>query len=226
MRERVLRIHRPGRIGYGEACEVQRRLAARVITERLEAHLLLVEHPPVITLGRNAKSANILLPAEELRRRGIALEKTDRGGDVTWHGPGQVVGYPILHLPTWMLTLTDYVRGLERAMVRACAEFGVAAATGGDVIGAWVDGRKIGSVGIHVSRGVTTHGFALNGCPDLSGFRLINPCGMPGCPMTSIEAESKKKVTWGEVAAAMARELEILLSPDLVLDADAIENRR
>src|SRR5206468_1769863 len=124
--------------------------------------LVLLEHAPVFTLGRNAKPGNLLLPEEELRRRGIDVERCDRGGDVTWHGPGQVVGYPILHLPTFRLGAAAYVHGLEAAMARACASFGVAAAARPGAIGAWVANKKIGAVGVHISRGVSTHGFALN----------------------------------------------------------------
>lgn len=215
MRERVLRVHRPGCVPYAEAWAVQRRLAARVLGARSEGHLILLEHPPVLTLGRNAKPANVLLSAEELRRRGIAVEKTDRGGDVTWHGPGQVVGYLVIHLPTWHLGVAEFVHGLESAMARACASFGVPARAGAAAIGTWAGERKIGSVGIHVSRGITTHGFALNACPDLASFSLINPCGMPGCPMTSLEAESGKRVTWEAAAEAMEREVVELLGPDV-----------
>jgi lipoyl(octanoyl) transferase len=172
---------------------------------------VLVEHPPVFTLGRNALPGSLLVAEDELRRRGIEVERCDRGGDVTWHGPGQVVGYPIFHLPTFRLGVASYVHALEDAMVRACGKFGVEATAGRGKIGAWAGGKKIGSVGIHVSRGVTTHGFALNACPDLAHFALINPCGMPGCPMTTIEAEAKKRVTWEDAAAAMESELRAML---------------
>ncbi|MBI2922573.1 MAG: lipoyl(octanoyl) transferase LipB [Planctomycetes bacterium] len=219
MRERILRVHRPGRVSWGEAWAAQKRLAARVLGSRCEGHLILLEHSPVFTMGRHANPANVLLPAEELAKRGIALEKTDRGGDVTYHGPGQVVGYLVLHLPTWHLGVADFVHGLESAMARACGAFGVAARAGGSAIGAWAGDRKIGSIGIHVSRGITTHGFALNASPDLSAFGLIHPCGMPGCPMTSLEAESGVPVPWAAAAAAVERELLDLLGPDRVEDA-------
>ncbi len=200
-------------MGWRAAWDLQRELAARAAAERGVAYLVLVEHPPVFTLGRNARPGSLLLGEDEARRRGIEVERCDRGGDVTWHGPGQVVGYPILHLPTFRLGVGSYVHGLEAAMARACAGFGVPATAGEGAIGTWVDGRKIGSVGVHVSRGVTTHGFALNACPDLSHFALINPCGMPGCPMTTIEREAKKKVSWAEAADAMEREVAALLRP-------------
>ncbi len=172
---------------------------------------MLVEHPPVFTLGRNARAESLLVAEDELRRRGIDVERCDRGGDVTWHGPGQVVGYPILHLPTFRLGVAAFVHGLEDAMVRACGRFGVAATAGRETIGTWVGGKKIGSVGIHVSRGISTHGFALNACPDLAHFALIHPCGMPGCPMTTIEAEANRRVTWEEAAAAMETEIAAML---------------
>lgn len=209
-------MHRPGRIPWRAAWELQKELASRAAVSRGTAHLVLVEHPPVFTLGRHARTGSLLAPREELARRGIQVEPCDRGGDVTWHGPGQVVGYPILHLPTFRLGVAAFVHGLEAAMSRACAVFGVAAAAGGPAIGAWVDGRKIGSIGIHVSRGVTTHGFALNACPDLSHFQLIHPCGMPGCPMTTIEREAGRPVTWEAAADAMEREIAALLRPAAV----------
>ncbi|KAF0241106.1 MAG: lipoyl(octanoyl) [Planctomycetota bacterium] len=187
---RSLIVHRPGRLAWRAALELQRGLAARVLEERCVAHLVLVEH---------------------LRRRGIDVERCDRGGDVTWHGPGQVVGYPIVHLPTFHLRVAAFVHGLEEAMARACSKFGVEAAAGGDRIGTWTGGKKIGSVGIHVSRGVTTHGFALNACPELAHFALINPCGMPGCPMTTIELEAKKQVSWMAAADAMEAEIAAML---------------
>lgn len=215
-------MHRPGRIPWRAAWELQKDLASRVAASRGTAHLVLVEHPPVFTLGRNARPGSLLVPREELARRGIEVESCDRGGDVTWHGPGQVVGYPVLHLPTFRLGVAAFVHGLEHAMARACASFGVAAAAGGPAIGTWVGPRKIGSVGIHVSRGVTTHGFALNACPDLSHFRLIHPCGMPGCPMTTIEREAGKPVSWDAAADAMECEIAALLSPSTVERAAAI----
>lgn len=208
---RSLIVHRPGRLAWRAALELQRGLAARVLEERCVAHLVLVEHPPVFTLGRNARPESLLLAEDELRRRGIDVERCDRGGDVTWHGPGQVVGYPIVHLPTFHLRVAAFVHGLEEAMARACSKFGVEAAAGGDRIGTWTGGKKIGSVGIHVSRGVTTHGFALNACPELAHFALINPCGMPGCPMTTIELEAKKQVSWMAAADAMEAEIAAML---------------
>jgi lipoate-protein ligase B len=216
MGARVLRVSRPGRVPFREAWEEQRRLAARVAASRHEAHLLLLEHPPVITLGRNASPGSVLCGAEELARRGVAVEACDRGGDATYHGPGQVVGYPILHLPSWKLGVARFVHALEAAMARACAAFGVEAAPGAGAIGVWTRGRKIGSVGIHVSRGVTTHGFALNACPDLGHFRLIHPCGMPACEMTSLEREAGRRVSWEEAAAAVEPALAAALGADAV----------
>lgn len=200
-------------MGWRAAWELQKELAAQAAADRGVAHLVLVEHPPVFTLGRNARPGSLLIDEDEARRRGIDVERCDRGGDVTWHGPGQVVGYPILHLPTFRLGVGSYVHGLEAAMARACAVFGVPATAGDGAIGTWVGGRKIGSVGVHVSRGVTTHGFALNACPDLSHFSLINPCGMPGCPMTTIGLEAGREVSWDAAADAMEREVAALLRP-------------
>ncbi|MCE9584904.1 MAG: lipoyl(octanoyl) transferase LipB [Planctomycetes bacterium] len=210
-RGRTLTVHRPGRISWREGWEFQRRLAARAAEDRDSAHLLLVEHPPVFTLGRNARPDSLLVAEEEVRRRGIEVERCDRGGDVTWHGPGQVVGYPIVHLPTFRLGVGAFVHGLEDAMVRACAAFGVEAVAGRNPVGTWVRNKKIGSIGIHVSRGVSTHGFAFNASPDLSHFALIHPCGMPGTAMTTLAAETRRDVSWDEAADAMEREVFSLL---------------
>lgn len=206
-------VHRPGRMRWRDARELQASLAARVQADRREAHLVLVEHEPVLTLGRNAKPGNLLVEEAVLRARGIEVERCDRGGDVTWHGPGQVVGYPILHLPTRKLGVAAFVHALESAMTAACAEFGVAASPGRGAIGVWAGEAKIGSIGIHVSRGVTTHGFALNACPDLSAFSLINPCGVAGCPVTSLSRETGRPVGWQAAADALEAALAPLAGP-------------
>jgi lipoate-protein ligase B len=201
---------------WTQALQLQRALAALVPADPSTARLVLVEHPPVVTLGRHAREANVLLPAAELARRGIALERADRGGDVTWHGPGQVVGYPIAHIPSFRFRISSWVHALEEAMVRACAEFGVRASAGDGAIGVFARGGKIGSIGIRVSRGVSTHGFALNACPDLEAFRLINPCGVAGAPATSLERETGSAVSWEASAAAVVPALAGLLRADLV----------
>jgi lipoyl(octanoyl) transferase len=183
-----------GRIPYREAWDIQHELAAARADGRIGDQLLLLEHPSVLTLGRHADESHILATPGELARRGIEVIRVERGGEVTWHGPGQLVAYPILALADRGLLLRPLVRALEAAMVETCAAFGVVAERLEGHPGCWCEGtspnrRKIGALGIRVERGVTYHGIALNVDPDLSAFELIDPCGMPGVPSTSIARE-------------------------------------
>ena len=161
--------------------------------------LLLVEHPHVYALGRRGVEGDILVGAAELARLGVEVHHTDRGGEVTYHGPGQLVGYPILNLRRWGGGPLKYVRALERTLIETLAEFGVSAESEGRPTGVWVEDRKIAAIGVKVSRRVTTHGFALNVCPDLSYFDHIVPCGMPGSRVTSLSAEMERMVGVDEV---------------------------
>ena len=183
-----------GRIPYREAWELQHELAAARADGRIGDQLLLLEHPSVLTLGRHADESHIRATPHELARRGIEVIRVERGGEVTWHGPGQLVAYPILALADRDLLLRPLVRALEAAMVETCAAFGVVAERLDGHPGCWCDAacpnrRKIGALGIRVERGVTYHGIALNVDPDLSAFELIDPCGMPGVASTSIARE-------------------------------------
>lgn len=153
--------------------------------------LLLLEHPAVFSLGRNATTADVLWRADELAARGVEVQLSDRGGQVTFHGPGQLVGYPILDLSPDRRDIRCYVRDLQEVLVRTLADFGVAATGGeGERIGVWVGARKIASIGVHLSRWRTTHGFALNVAPDLEFFCGIVACGMPQVEVTSIARET------------------------------------
>lgn len=175
-----------GRMAYGPAFALQQDLVAGRKTGALPDQLLFVEHPPVITLGRNARAGNVLLPEAELVRRGIEIHETDRGGDVTYHGPGQVVGYPILDLRCWKRDVVAYVRALEQVMIEAVGPFGVDAERVAGCTGCWVGDAKLGAIGVHISRWVTSHGFALNLSPELEHFAYIVPCGIDK-PVTSVE---------------------------------------
>ena len=192
----AIEAHWLGRVPYREAWDLQRALAAARADDRIGDQLLLLEHPAVLTLGRHADESHVLAPADELARRGIEVLRVERGGEVTYHGPGQLVAYPILALAERGLLLRPLVRALEGAMADTCAALGVAAAGRRDGHpGCWVDPdglqpRKIGALGVRVERGVTYHGIALNVNPDLRDFELIDPCGMPGVPSTSIAAEA------------------------------------
>jgi lipoyl(octanoyl) transferase len=189
-----------GRVGYEEGLRLQAELVELRYQGRIENVLLLLEHPPVLTLGRNAHRANVLASEELLARRGVAIHEINRGGDVTYHGPGQLVGYPIFDLRSLRnlsggrMGPVDFVRRMEEALIRVCAGFGVQAERVAELTGVWCGGadgpeRKIGAIGIHVSRGITSHGFAFNVTTDLRDFGLINPCGITDRPVTSLERE-------------------------------------
>lgn len=190
MTERLLIVHDLGLVPYGEALERQRALADDRIAGRLPHDtLLLLEHPHVVTLGRGAKQTSLPIDPEALRRRGIDVFEIERGGDVTYHGPGQLVGYPIFDLTQHRRDLHWFLRRLEETLIAALDTLGVAGERREGYTGVWTAGRKIASIGIHVRQWVTWHGFALNVTTDLSAFDLIVPCGIPDVVMTSVEKE-------------------------------------
>lgn len=192
-----------GRIEYGEAFDLQRRLVEERKQGRILDQFLIVEHPPTITLGRNGRREHLLVSEEDLRRAGIAFHHSDRGGDITYHGPGQIVGYPILDLREWKRDVVAYVRALEQVIIGALAEFGIQAERVPGCTGVWVERRKIAAIGVHISRWVTSHGFALNVTTDLRHFRYIVPCGL-SAPVTSM-ADLGCPAEQGEVVEALAR---------------------
>jgi lipoate-protein ligase B len=175
---------------YEDVLQLQRDIAHARLAGRIERDvLLLVEHPPVVTTGRSTDSAHLTADPDELARRGVALHDIERGGDVTYHGPGQLVGYPIYGLHEHRQDLHWYLRQLEAALITALAGFGIDAERNEGLTGVWTGGRKIASIGIHVKQWVTWHGFALNVTTDLSAFELIVPCGIDGVTMTSVQKE-------------------------------------
>jgi lipoate-protein ligase B len=178
-----------GRVDYGRALELQRELWRLRAEDATTDVLVLLEHDPVITFGRSAKASNLLVSEAELARRGVALHRVERGGDLTFHGPGQLVGYPVFKLEAGLAGVRWFVEKIEAALVAALAELRVEAALRPGHIGVWCDERKIASIGVAVKRRVTFHGFALNVAVDLDWFRFINPCGMPGVEMTSVGRE-------------------------------------
>jgi len=184
---------------------------------RLDDILILLEHEPVITLGRMADPSHILASAKQLRQAGITVQRIERGGDVTYHGPGQLVGYPILSLEAHHLGVSDYMHALEEVLIRTLADFGLAAERRQGIIGVWVQGGKIAALGARVERGVTYHGFALNVATNLAHFALIVPCGLTDARVTSMEHELghqvkmplvRERVTWhfGQVFAVPMEE--------------------
>jgi lipoyl(octanoyl) transferase len=189
-----------GRIDYAAAHALQKRLVDERAADAIGDQLLLLEHPPVLTLGRRSDPAHILADDAELAARGISVEQIERGGEVTYHGPGQLVAYPIVRLHDRGLLLRPFVRALEAALVASCAAHGVAAARRDGHPGCWCDPdgpspRKIGALGLRVERGVSYHGIALNVTVDLADFELIDPCGMPGVESTSIARERGQPAT-------------------------------
>jgi lipoyl(octanoyl) transferase len=201
---RSLRIRRLGRVPYGRGLELQERLVAERQKGAVGDQLLLLEHEPVFTLGRNARAENVLYPAELLRQRGFDVHETGRGGDVTYHGPGQIVGYPILDLSPDRRDVHRYVRDLEEVMVRTCADYGVEAGRIAGLTGTWVGREKIGAIGVRISRWVTSHGFALNVSTDLAAFELIVPCGIRDKGVTSLERLLGRAVPLDEVMDRIA----------------------
>ena len=191
---RVINLLYFGRVDYSTALELQQTIVNLVKEGRIGHTLLLLEHPPVITLGRNASQANIVASKEFLASKGVELVETNRGGDVTFHGPGQLVGYPIFDLRAFTprIGIVDFVRKIEEALIRTCGDLGVVAHRIPGLTGVWIERDppgKIGAIGVHVSRGVTSHGFALNVTTDLNYFKLIVPCGITDKPVTSLAQE-------------------------------------
>lgn len=205
-----------GLIGYADAYALQRRLlaahkasldASNVVMAQV---LLLCEHPHVITLGRNAKREHLLASEHVLRQKGVELHATDRGGDVTYHGPGQIVGYPIMNLGTIRRDVGWYVRSLEETMIRATADFGIVGRREPGKTGVWVaqngpGAEKLGAIGVHLSRWITSHGFAYNVFTDLRYFDLIVPCGIAGCRVTSLEKLLARRVSRSQAVATLTK---------------------
>ena len=204
-----------GLITYSDAYALQQRVAAARKAGAIEDVLLLCEHPHVITLGRNAKRENLLVSEHVLRQKKVELHTTNRGGDITYHGPGQIVGYPILDLGAIRRDVGWYVRTLEEAMIRASGHFGVTAFRVKGKTGIWVQvgegaeatEEKLGAIGVHISRWVTTHGFAYNVSTDLRYFDLIVPCGIADRRATSLEKLLARSVSMGEAKTPLAEHL-------------------
>jgi lipoyl(octanoyl) transferase len=193
----LLNLLQLGRVSYSEALSLQQQLVELRHQQRIHNTLLLLEHPPVLTLGRNSQRENILASDELLARGGVQLYEINRGGDVTYHGPGQLVGYPIIDLRSFnpRLGAVDYVRKLEEVLIRTCASYGIVTERIAGRTGVWtaatgsIPEKKIAAIGVHISRGITSHGFALNVTTDLRDFGLIVPCGIADRAVTSLENE-------------------------------------
>jgi lipoyl(octanoyl) transferase len=189
-----------GRLPYADALALQKETVRRRVAKEIPDTLILVEHPPVITLGKMAKREHLIGS-----RPDVEVVETPRGGDVTYHGPGQIVGYPILDLTALHQDLKKYLGKLEEVMIRASARYGVQAGRQEGMTGAWVGDRKIGAIGVRVEKWVTSHGFALNANNDLDGFDLIIPCGLRGKGVTSIAREIGHEVDLDELRRSVAK---------------------
>ena len=204
---RPLEIRQLGVVPYGDALALQRALVEERRADRIPDTLLLLQHPPVITLGVKAGAArtHIVATPERLAALGVEVHEAGRGGDVTYHGPGQVVGYPILDLRPDRCDVHRYVRDIEEVMIRVCGGYGVAAGRIAGLTGVWVGEEKIGAIGIRISRWITSHGFAFNVTTDLEHFSLIVPCGIADRGVTSLERAAGRQVRIGDVEEAFSR---------------------
>jgi len=208
----ILNLLQLGRVSYAEGLELQKVLVDARHDERIGNTLVLLEHPPVLTLGRNASRANILASDEFLAWRGIEVHEIN--GDVTYHGPGQLVGYPIFDLRSFTprLGAVEYVRKMEEALIRACGDFGVQTTRVAGKTGVWtmaggsIQEKKIAAIGVHIARGITSHGFAFSVNPDLRDFQLIVPCGIADREVTSLEREVDPPPAMEAVRNAVARQ--------------------
>lgn len=198
-------IRRLGRVAYADALSLQQELRDDRLAGRIGDQVLLLEHPDVITFGRGARANNARLSDSELREAGFDVFRTNRGGDVTYHGPGQLVGYPILDLAGHGRDVHEYLRRLEAVLIDTLADFGISARRRDGYAGVWLDDeRKIASIGVGVRRWVTMHGFALNVCCDLERFDAIVPCGLAGVEMVNMEQVAERPVALNEVADRVA----------------------
>jgi lipoyl(octanoyl) transferase len=218
-----LRIEDLGRRSYAEVLDLQRELRRRRIAREIgEDVLLLVEHPSVVTLGRGTRQTSLPLPPADLARQGVEVFEVERGGDVTFHGPGQLVGYPILDLREHRQDLHWYLRSLEDVLIQALGRLGIEADRNPGLTGVWTAGRKIASIGIHVKQWVTLHGFALNVTTDLDPFELIVPCGIRQVIMTSVASELLREDSaglMGEVRALVVESFCDVFGMSAVVDA-------
>ena len=206
-RSKTLDVRRAGRIAYGDALKLQSDLVTERQAGRIEDVLLLLEHPPVLTLGVRGDGGrgHILVSAEHLSARGIDVFETGRGGDVTYHGPGQLVGYPIVDLRPDRQDVHRYVRDLEEDLIRTAAHWGIRAERVKGLTGVWVGREKLAAIGVRIARWVTSHGFALNVGTDLSHFDLIVPCGIPDRGVTSIERLLGRPLDMGHAQEVVAK---------------------
>jgi lipoyl(octanoyl) transferase len=215
-----------GRVSYQKALNLQHDLVEQRKRAEIPDQLLVLEHPHLITMGRNGHSENVLAAPDLLARAGIEFHETNRGGDVTYHGPGQIVGYPILDLREWKRDVVAYVRALEEVLIQSVAQFGITGIRVEGATGVWVDTHhglaKVAAIGVHISRWVTSHGFALNLDPDLSYFRYIVPCGLTK-PVTSMRALGSPAQR-EEVVEALTQSFARVFGREIFTSSSSMEN--
>ncbi|MDX1660700.1 MAG: lipoyl(octanoyl) transferase LipB [Gemmatimonadota bacterium] len=211
----ALAVRKLGRMAYRDGWDLQRELVEQRAEGLIPDTLLLLAHDPVVTLGRSGSPAHVVATPDELAQRGVEFVQTDRGGDVTFHGPGQVIGYPIVDLTRRGRDLHRYMRDVEETIIRALGRFGIRAGRIEGLTGVWVDGAKVAAIGIRVSRWVTHHGFALNVDTDLSYFDLIVPCGIADRPITSMESLLGRSVDRDAVESALEEAFDEVFHPGL-----------
>jgi lipoyl(octanoyl) transferase len=218
---------RCGLVPYEEARSLQKRIEAARQADAIPDVLLLLEHPPVYTKGRRTQPGELAMGEDWYRMQGIEVCETDRGGRVTYHGPGQLVGYPIVSLRPYRDDVHDYIRRMERVIVASLAAFGVEAGVMDGLTGVWTPaGRKIASIGVHVSRGVTTHGFAINVNNDLQPFEWVVPCGIEHCQMSSVTRETRRRQSLEHFMDVVEREFAAVYGRDATeVDRATIEAR-
>jgi len=221
---RKCQVRELGRMGYGPALELQQELIAARKQGTAPDQLLLLQHPHVLTMGRNGHHENLLASAEILERAGISFFPTDRGGDVTYHGPGQLVAYPILDLREWKRDVGAFVRAVEQTGIDTLADYGIAAGRIPKLTGVWVGERKIAAIGVHISRWVTSHGLALNVSTDLNYFQYIVPCGLTK-PVTSM-AQLGVRVTLQEVSRSLAAHFGRVFDCEMLHEAAVLAAER
>jgi lipoyl(octanoyl) transferase len=224
---RSLEVHRLGVVSYGEALELQKHLVEERKSNQIPDQLLLLEHPPVITLGvktRNDRTHVVAAP-ETLDEQGVEVVESGRGGDVTYHGPGQLVGYPIMDLRPDRCDVHRYVRDLEEVLMRVAGGFGVDAARMPGLTGVWVGNEKLGAIGVRIARWVTSHGFALNVSTNLAHFNLIVPCGIADKGVTSLERLIGRPIAMDEVADLTAEALAGVFDRSLMKSATSVLTR-
>src|SRR6476661_6052407 len=209
-------LHQLHLVTYENGMKLQQKLAEMRQRDEIPDQLLLLEHPPVITLGRGGDAANLLASSEALRREGVRFFETTRGGDITYHGPGQLVGYPIVHLGEGRRDIRRYVTAVEEVLIRTVAEYGIEAARVEGRRGIWVGNEKIAAIGVRIARWVTSHGFALNVSTNLNHFRLITPCGLHGTGVTSISKLAGRAVALDDVRAVVAAKFAEVFERDVV----------